>query len=48
MRKATVLFLTMAVLIGSGLAAAQEKGAGQAPAQPPAMGPGMMGQGMPS
>jgi hypothetical protein len=32
MRKVTVLILAMAVLIGSGLAAAQEKGGGQAPA----------------
>jgi len=40
MKNATALIVVMALLIGSSLAVAQEKGGGQAPAQP------MMGQGM--
>ncbi len=45
MRKAVIFILAMALLIGSGMAVAQEKGGGQAPQQP-MMGPGMMGPGM--
>lgn len=40
MRKAVIFILAMALLIGSGMAVAQEKGGAQAPEKP------MMGQGM--
>ncbi|MDP3182391.1 MAG: hypothetical protein Q8M54_06190 [Desulfobaccales bacterium] len=45
MRKAVIFILAMALLIGSGMAVAQEKGGAQAP-EKPMMGPGMMGPGM--
>ena len=45
MRKAVIFVVTMALLMGIGMAVAQEKGGAQAPPQP-MMGPGMMGQGM--
>lgn len=45
MEKTSALILTLALFIGSGLAVAQEKDGGQTPA-PPAMGPGLLGQGM--